>query len=203
MAGSAGRVIAGSARGTRLLSPGEGTRPLGDRVKQTLFAVLEAGSLGRWPVPFLDLYAGSGAGGIEALSRGAPRAVFVEKDADALGVIGENLRRARLDGGGRIVRGDVLAVLGAGAAAHGGPFGTVLLDPPYADATIIAALERLADPALAWLEPDAVVAAKHFWRDPLPERVGGLERRRERRFGETMLTFYVRAGPARIEGPTE
>ena len=203
MAGSAGRVIAGSARGTRLVSPGEGTRPLGDRVKQTLFAVLEAGSLGRWPVPFLDLYAGSGAGGIEALSRGAPRALFVEKDADALGAIGQNLRRARLEGGGTVVRGDALAILGAGAAAHGGPFGAVLLDPPYADATIIAVLERLAQSSLAWLEPDAVVAAKTFWRDPLPERVGGLERRRERRFGESKLTFYVRAETTRIEGPTE
>jgi len=76
----AGRVIAGSARGLRLLAPGEGTRPLADRVKQTLFAVLEAGSLGPWPVAFLDLFAGSGAGGIEALSRGAPRATFVERD---------------------------------------------------------------------------------------------------------------------------
>jgi len=68
----AGRVIGGSARGTRLLAPGPGTRALTDRVKEALFGILEAATLAPWPVPFLDAFAGSGAAGIEALSRGAP-----------------------------------------------------------------------------------------------------------------------------------
>src|SRR6185436_17213972 len=85
---SAGRVIAGSARGIRLVGPGAGTRPLGDRVKQTLFAILEPVIRDR---PFLDLFAGSGAAGIEALSRGASLAVFVETDRAAVRAIEQNL----------------------------------------------------------------------------------------------------------------
>ena len=97
----AGRVIAGSARGVRLAAPGPGTRPLGDRVKQTLFAMLEPELDG---ARVLDLFAGSGAGGIEALSRGAARAVFVEKDGGAARVIADNLRRAGVADRGRVVR---------------------------------------------------------------------------------------------------
>jgi len=80
----AGRVIAGRARGIRLAGPGEGTRPIGDRVKQTLFAILDPDLPG---CAFLDLYAGSGAAGIEALSRGAASATFVERDPSATAVI--------------------------------------------------------------------------------------------------------------------
>ncbi|HEV8516906.1 MAG TPA: RsmD family RNA methyltransferase [Candidatus Limnocylindrales bacterium] len=191
----AGRVVAGTARGTRLLAPGEGTRPLADRVKQTLFGVLEGGSLGPWPVPFLDLYAGSGAAGIEALSRGAPGALFVERDATAAHVIADNLRRAGLAGSGLVVRGDALAVLSKGRSGRVGGFGAALLDPPYGDPAIIPALERLADTSLDWMALGAVVVAKRFWREELPDRVEGLVKRRERRFGETMLTFYVLEGP--------
>ena len=186
----AGRVVAGSARGRRLLAPGDGTRPLADRVKQTLFAILEAQSLASWPAPFLDLYAGSGAGGIEALSRGAPAAVFVERDPRAAAVISQNLERTGL-AGGRVVRGDVLRFLDRDPSAEGAPFGAVLVDPPYGDAAILAALERVGRSERPWLSPDGVVVAKHFWRDGLPEQVGRLVRARDRRFGETNLAFYT------------
>jgi len=192
----AGRVIAGSARSIRLDAPGEGTRPLGDRVKETLFAILEGGALGPWPVPFLDLFAGSGAGGIEALSRGAPRATFVERDRRAATVIAGNLARARLAERATIVTRDVVDFLDAGAAVGAASFGAVLVDPPYGDATLGLALERLAEPAAPWLAEVAVVVAKHFWRDEPPSRVGGLVVARTRRFGETTLTFYV-CGEAR------
>ena len=185
----AGRVVAGTARGIRLLAPGGGTRPLADRVKQTLFAILEAGSVGRWPVPFLDLYAGSGAAGVEALSRGAESAVFVERDARAVAIIEQNLARAGV-AGGRVVRADVLRFLERDPVSEGGPFGAVVVDPPYGDAAIVTALERLGA-GRGWLSPDAVVVAKHFWRDALPERVRSLVRARERRFGETNLAFYT------------
>lgn len=235
---SAGRVIAGSARGIRLVAPGEGTRPLGDRVKQTLFATLEGGSLGEWPVPFLDLFAGSGAAGIEALSRGSPRVVFVERDPSAVRTIRENLHRARLDGARgsdaegpqvEVVQSDVMrflagAAMSAAESVGGGspaesvghppiepaasapvessretttgkaPFGAVLVDPPYEDAAMLPALERLGHAASRWVGEGSVVVAKHFWRDPLPPRIGSLELQRERRFGETMLTFYQAVG---------
>jgi 16S rRNA (guanine966-N2)-methyltransferase len=188
----AGRVIAGTARGIRLDAPGEGTRPLGDRVKETLFGVLEGRALGPWPVPFLDLFAGSGAGGVEALSRGAPRATFVERDRRAVTVIAANLARAKLSERATIVTAEAVGFLAAGAPEGAARFGAVLLDPPYGDATLLVALERLAEPAAPWLAEVAVVVAKHFWRDDPPGRVGGLVVARSKRFGETALTFYVR-----------
>ena len=142
----AGRVIAGTSKGTRLLAPGEGTRPFGDRVKQTLFAILEPDLRGAL---VLDLFAGSGAGGIEALSRGAARAVFVERDPTAARVIAENLTRTRVADRGNVIRADAIAYLADRAAADG-PFDLVLLDPPYAAADLLeAALTRLAAPTVA------------------------------------------------------
>jgi 16S rRNA (guanine966-N2)-methyltransferase len=191
----AGRVIAGSARGVRLAAPGPGTRPLTDRVKQTLFAVLEPELE---DAAVLDLFAGSGAGGIEALSRGATRAVFVEKDGGAVRVINENLHRARLEAGAKVVRRDVVAWLAdpAGAAADG-PFDIVVVDPPYADsASLVRALEQVA----VHVRPGGIVVSKHFWRDAPPAQIGLLASERERRFGETALTFYRRGDAAAQEG---
>src|SRR3990170_8864991 len=105
----AGRVIAGSARGIRLTAPGEGTRPLGDRVKQTLFAILEPDLIG---ARVLDLFAGSGAIGIEALSRGASAVVFVERSAEACRVIERNLVATHLSSArARVVRAEVVDYL--------------------------------------------------------------------------------------------
>ena len=193
----AGRVIAGSARGVRLAAPGPGTRPLADRVKQALFAVLEPELEG---AAVLDLFAGSGAGAIEALSRGAASAVLVEKDGGAARVIAENLRRAAVADRARVVRRDVASWLAAAdgvAAAPEAPFGVVLVDPPYADTD---ALVRAMELVVPYLAPGGVVVAKHFWRDAPPARVGLLASVRERRFGETSLTFYRRPDGEEADG---
>ena len=184
----AGRVIAGSAKGIRLRAPGPGTRPIADRVKQTLFAILEPDLDG---AHVLDLFAGSGAGGIEALSRGAASAIFVEKDQGATAVIEANLRATGLaDPSATVIRWDVirwLAEPNVDAAAD-----VVLVDPPYAETELLGrVLTALGGPD-APLAADARVVAKHFWRDKPPERVGMLAVERERRFGETALTFYRR-----------
>lgn len=185
----AGRVIAGSAKGARLRAPGQGTRPLSDRVKQTLFGILEPALPG---ARFLDLFAGSGAAGIEALSRGAAAAVFVERDAGAAAVIATNLEAARLAGpAATVLRAEALGWLGR-SDRDGPPFDVVFVDPPYADAALLRrVLEALGD-AQAPLAPEARVVAKHFWRDRPPERIGMLALERDRRFGETALTFYRR-----------
>jgi 16S rRNA (guanine966-N2)-methyltransferase len=181
----AGRVIAGTARGARLTAPGPGTRPLTDRVKQTLFGILEPDLDG---ARVLDLFAGSGAGAIEALSRGAASAVLVERDARAARVIGENLRRAGVEDRATIVRRDAIAWLAD--AAHTEPgFDVVLVDPPYEDT---AALLRALELCGALVIGGGIVVAKHFWRDAPPAHVGMLASERERRFGETSLTFYRR-----------
>jgi 16S rRNA (guanine966-N2)-methyltransferase len=162
---------------------------MGDRVKQTLFAILEPMLPGS---RVLDLFAGSGAGGIEALSRGAVAAVFVERDAAACRVIAANLTRTRLAGPAAIVvRADVLAWLaGPGRAAGGAnPFDLVLADPPYDEPAVLLRSLELLDPITA---SGAWVVAKHFWRDPPPPIVGLIASERQRRFGETALTFYRR-----------
>ena len=184
----AGRVIAGSARGIRLRAPGAGTRPFADRVKQTLFAILQPELQG---ARVLDLFAGSGAGGIEALSRGAASATFVEKDQGAAAVIDTNLRAAGLAGpDATVIRWDVvrwLAEANAGAA-----FDLVLVDPPYAETDVLIRTLTALGAADAPLAPGARVVAKHFWRDRPPDRIGLLASERDRRFGETALTFYRR-----------
>lgn len=188
----AGRVIAGSAGGLRLRAPGQGTRPLGDRVKQSLFGALESDPATPLDGPFLDLFAGSGAAGIEALSRGGPSAVFVEHDAGAARVIASNLQRTGFVAG-RVERMDAVRFLDGPSAAGGGPFSAVLVDPPYAELGLLTgALERLGDADRGWLGCDAVVVAKHPWRWDAPPMIGTLSRERARRFGETTLTWYRR-----------
>jgi 16S rRNA (guanine966-N2)-methyltransferase len=186
----AGRVIAGRAAGRRLAAPpGEGTRPLADRVKQTLFAILEPDLDG---AQVLDLFAGSGAAGIEALSRGAAGVVFVERDGRAAKTIAENLRATALAGpDAEIVGAEALAWLRRDATA-GHRFDVVIVDPPYAETNLLAAVLARLGEADAPLAPGARVVAKHFWRDHPPGRIGLLASERERRFGETALTFYRR-----------
>lgn len=181
----AGRVIAGSARGIRLEAPGPRTRPLGDRVKQTLFGILEPDLSG---ARVLDLFAGSGAAGIEALSRGAAHASFVERDSGAARVIAANLARTHLADRATVVTADALAWLRRLEITPGNErFHVAFVDPPYAETTLLVATLEGLGPHLA---PGARVVAKHFWRERPPAVVGLLASERERRFGETALTFY-------------
>ena len=178
------RVIAGVARGQPLAAPRDaGTRPITDRVKETLFAILGE----RVPDSrVLDLYAGSGAIGIEALSRGAASAAFVERARPAIAALRTNLERTRLADLASVHPMDVERFLGAAA---GGPWDLAFLDPPYEVRDIVAPL-RAVEPLLA---PDAMVVVKHFWRTEMPE-IGGLKPVRQRRFGETMLSFLEAPG---------
>jgi 16S rRNA (guanine(966)-N(2))-methyltransferase RsmD len=189
----AGRVIAGTARGARLVGPGAGTRPLGDRAKQALFAIIEPDLVDR---RVLDLFAGSGAAGIEALSRGASFVVFVERSGPACRIIDRNLRATGLAvDRTKVVRDDVLGYLTSpvGAAADG-PFDVVLLDPPYADEVVrLSVLGRLGavDGAPVVVDGGRVVTT-HGRHHALPDSIGLLASERRKRFGETMLTFFRR-----------
>lgn len=177
------RVIAGTARGVRLAAPrGSGTRPISDRVKETLFAILSERVPG---ARVLDLYAGSGAIGIEALSRGAARCWFVERGRDAIAALHENLERTRLAGSASVHPMAVDAFLARPPEAQ---WDIAVLDPPYAERDIVAPLEALA-PRLAL---GATVVLKHFWRTEIPSPPP-LCAVRQRRFGETTLTFLEQA----------
>lgn len=175
------RVIAGTARGVPIAAPrGHGTRPITDRVKETLFGILGD----RVPeARVVDLYAGSGAIGIEALSRGAASADFVERERAALIVIRANLERTHLETDARVHGMNVERYL---ASASDGPWDLAILDPPYEVRAMVAPLRAL----VPHLGPGASVVIKHFWRTEVPE-IDGLAPGRQRRFGETMLTFLA------------
>jgi len=185
---SAGRVIAGSARGIVLAAPGPATRPLGDRAKQAVFGALEPLLAG---AAVLDVCAGSGAAGIEALSRGAARAVFVERDAGAARVIAANLQRTGLAERAVVLRRDAAAAL-RDLAGAGERFDLAIVDPPYAETGLRDAILGLLGAPGPPLAPGAVVVATSHWREPPAAEIGLLRSTRVRRFGETTMTFYRR-----------
>lgn len=181
------RIVGGEARGRRLKAPeGQGTRPTADRVRETIFNILGQRLDGIAVV--LDLYAGSGALALEALSRGAARAVLVEKDRGAAGVCKENAEALGYGGRVEIVRGDVSKEL-AGFGGRGRRFDLVFLDPPYVDSPD-PALELLGQGGM--LAEAATVVVEHDKRISPQERYGGLVRTDSRRFGDTVVSFFER-----------
>src|SRR4051795_2372459 len=179
------RVIAGAAGGRRLaVPPGTGTRPTSDRAREGLFSTWQ--SLLGGPLDgerVLDLYAGSGAVGLEALSRGAAHALLVEHDARAARIIRENIRALGIGDRARLANGRVAQVLAAGPGDEG-PYDVVFADPPYpmADAEVAAALAALV--GNGWLAPGAVVAVERGTRGPALTWVDGITAERSRRYGE-------------------
>ncbi|MCU0301495.1 MAG: 16S rRNA (guanine(966)-N(2))-methyltransferase RsmD [Candidatus Nanopelagicales bacterium] len=186
------RIIAGVAKGRRLQVPAGGARPTTDRVRESLFASLDHLLGGFAGLSVLDLYAGSGALGLEAISRGATRAVLVERDRPTAAVARRN---AAVVGGGavRVVTAGVHTFLGSPADPAEAPFDLVLADPPYtmAAAELEAILVRLAE---GWLARDAVVVVERPTRGGAFAWPSGLAALRESRYGSTTL-WYGRAAP--------
>jgi 16S rRNA (guanine966-N2)-methyltransferase len=186
------RVTGGRLGGRRLVAPPSGVRPTADRVRESLFARLTDLD----GVRVLDLYAGTGALGIEALSRGAAHAVFVERSNASLSALRRNLRALDLDAQARVVRGDVRGALRR-LAGDGLRFDLVLADPPYDDPAVAAPLELLVSGGL--LAPGATVVVERSRRHPLPP-VAGLVSRETRRYGDTELEWLEVEQPAADEG---
>jgi len=182
------RVIAGTMKGRRLVAPrGDVTRPTADQVRIALMDTLMPWLSG---ARFLDLFAGAGSVGVEALSRGAAHATFVERDPRAFQALRANVEALTLEDVTRCLRLDVDRAL-ARLAAEGQRFGIVFLDPPYEPDLVAVTVASLAEGAL--LAPEGLVIAQHFTKRPPVERIGPLGTFRTRRFGETTLTFF-RAG---------
>jgi 16S rRNA (guanine(966)-N(2))-methyltransferase RsmD len=185
------RIIAGTYGGRRLATPpGEDTRPTADRVREAMFSGLDAAHVlyGR---RFLDLYAGSGAVGLEAASRGAEHVTLVESDPRAVKVIRENVAALRA---GTVVTVTALRVATALAGGpSGGPYDTVFADPPYGmpeeeiGAMLAALVER------DWVAPGGLVIVERSKRTPEPAWVRPLTAERSRRYGETMLWYGRRS----------
>ncbi len=178
------RLISGIAGGRRLKVPRSGVRPTGDRAREALFNSLGS-LLDLRGAAVLDLYAGSGALGLEALSRGAASVVFVESSPGVLPVLKANLAAVGLPGG-RVIAGSVPAVVGGAAPAR---FDLVLADPPYAtpDDEVIGVLQTLSEGT--WLASGVVVVVERSSRDrpfEWPTPFTGL---RDRRYGEALLRY--------------
>jgi 16S rRNA (guanine(966)-N(2))-methyltransferase RsmD len=182
------RIIGGKGRGRRLKAPkGMETRPTGARVRQTLFDILAPHLVG---CRFLDAFAGSGAVGLEALSRGAARVVLVDHDREAVAAIEHNVRLlAPEDGQVEVLRQDARTA-GRALVDRGVRFDVVFLDPPYESELYLPLLELGG----TLLDAEGVAVAEHFHKKALPERIGGLARGREVRVGDHRLSFYGRAG---------
>jgi 16S rRNA (guanine966-N2)-methyltransferase len=193
------RIIAGLAGGRRLATAaGRTTRPTSDRAREGLFATVQAIRGGLAGAAVLDLYAGSGAVGLEALSRGATDVLLVEADSRAAQVIRQNIAAVGLPGA-RLVTGKVAWVLARGPD-EAGPRDLVFADPPYAvsDDELSAALTALTEHQ--WLAPGALVVVERSARSGPPGWPAGYETDRSRRYGEATLWYGLAAG-AQAQAP--
>lgn len=185
------RISGGQARGVPLKVPPD-TRPASERVRLAVFSSLAE----RVPdAHVLDLYCGSGAYGLEALSRGAADAVFVDADRRAVDAVRRNAEAAKLADGVRVHRRDVAAYLAT--AADEGPFDLVFCDPPYEASALGGVLVRLAG-ALA---PDAVVVGEVRWSGETAPEADGYLLEDDRRYGDTRVLVYRLGGASEGKGP--
>lgn len=176
------RVTGGTARGRRLKRPPPGVRPSSDKVRGAIFDALDAQGVDSSRV--LDLYAGSGALGIDALSRGGAWCDFVERNTASAAIVRENLVLTGLAEQGRVHNTP------AERAPNRltGPYSLLLADPPYDDGEALVTLERIAESSL--VGPDTTLVLEHSSRRGAPERLGAFVRTWNRRYGDTEISIY-------------
>ena len=179
------RVIAGKAKGVQLKTPeGLKTRPTADRVKEALFSIIQ------FDLPessVLDLFGGTGQLGIEALSRGARKAVFVDEQDSACCLIRENLKKAKLQEQGQVIRGDYLSYLGSCREK----FNIIFLDPPYAEVFLETSLKKISE--IDILQSGGIIIAERPLGKNLPDQIEGFTRSRDYKYGKILLTLYKKA----------
>jgi 16S rRNA (guanine966-N2)-methyltransferase len=195
------RITGGEFRSRGLRAPrGQGTRPTSDRVREALFSILSSLRVVQG-ARVLDLYGGTGALALEALSRGADEATIVERAREALDAIRHNVRSLSIEGRTRVIAGDVRDAL----LRLQGPFDLVLVDPPWAlvdTGEVSRVLDELARTAL--LSPQAVLVLEHSSRTSSPAAFsGGLLHFDTRRYGDTSLSFYRRTDSSAGADPAE
>jgi len=181
-------VISGTARGHRLKAPrGNSTRPTADMVKESLFNIIAGAVEGAL---FLDLFAGTGSIGIEALSRGAYKAVFVEKSGVCCGIIKENLEFTKLSHGALIIKDNAGKAIES-LAKESLKFDIIFLDPPYKKNLAAETLKIIVKNDI--MKNTGVIIAERHTGDLLPDRLGDLAIARDQKYGDTVLTFYNKA----------
>lgn len=179
------RIIGGQRRGKRLAAPsGRNIRPTADRIRESIFNIIAARVGG---ARVLDLFAGTGAMGLEALSRGAMEAVFVDSGPEAVALVQRNLAACRFADRARVIRQDVPAAL---AVLGGRPlFDLVFMDPPYHRAMVAPTLAALN--AAAVTAPNVLVVVEHAPQEALPAQAGGWRCIDQRRYGKTLVSFMA------------
>ena len=178
------RVISGKAKGISLKTPnGMETRPTADRVKEALFSIIQFDIPG---ARVLDLFGGTGQLGIEAISRGAKSALFVDYSADACRIIRENLRRAKMEGKGTVVRADYLDFLSKCRET----FDFVFLDPPYSEVFLENSIKKISE--IDILESGGIIVAERPAEKALLPDIEGFSRSKDYKYGNTILTLYRR-----------
>lgn len=176
------RVVSGTAKGVALKTPdGLQTRPTADRVKEAMFSILQFDLPG---TEVLDLFGGTGQLGIEAVSRGAKGATFVDEGEKACALIKENLRRAKMEQRSRVVRSDYLAFL------HNckEQYDIILLDPPYAEVFLENALKCITE--IDILRSGGIIVCERPIEKELPWQYSGYTRSRDYKYGKTLITLY-------------
>lgn len=174
------RVITGSARGRRLQTlEGQDVRPTPERIKEAVFSIIQFQIEGR---RFLDLFAGSGQMGIEALSRGAKEAVFVDARKDSIQIVRDNLVKTGLNERARVANMDSLAFL----SQPNGKFDLAFLDPPYHTGLLARALEKTA----AVMNPGGVILCEYPMDEELPDQAGDFIKQKDYRHGKILISLY-------------
>lgn len=187
-------VIAGSAKGRRLLTPKDhSVRPTSGRVKEALFSILQVHVPG---ARFLDLFAGTGAIGIEAISRGAAHVIFVEPSPSSLRLLRQNVERCGMAAQATIAACAAVDYLAAPPPGSSTPFDLVFADPPYQELDPVGVLSSLDQSVI--LQASSIVILEHATSQPLPAQIGRLVQRRQYRYGDTSLTRFERLK----EGPS-
>ena len=179
------RVISGKARGLKLNTPkNEDVRPTTDRVKESLFNIINFYVMDN---NILDLFAVTGSLGIECLSRGANKCVFVDKSKESMSIVKSNIKKARVENESITLNTDFKsAILSLGR--QGDKFTIIFMDPPYYKNMFIDALSSVDENNL--LEEDGIIVVEHDTKDSFPDNVGRLYKDREKKYGNTTLTFY-------------
>lgn len=189
------RIISGTSKGRKLVTPkSQSLRPTSDRVKESIFNILRLEMEGK---VVLDLFAGTGNLGIEALSRGAKKAIFVERGRQAIRLIQRNLSRLGLEEYSEIVPRDANRAIGI-LKQRGESFDVILMDPPYEKGLIQKTLMKLRSHPI--YNKDSILVIEHNKREPLPVTLLGWNLIRQRQIGDTVITFLT---PWEDDHPTE
>lgn len=179
------RVITGKARGVQLKTPdGMQTRPTADRVKEALFSIINFDISG---AKVLDLFGGTGQLGIEALSRGAASAVFVDAREESCRLIRENLKRTKLESDAKVIRSDYLDYLNRCREQYN----IIFLDPPYAEVFLENAIKKITE--IDILQSDGIIVAERPLGKELPWEFDGYTRSKDYKYGKVLLTIYRKA----------